>query len=145
MYERILVPTDGSATSREAAEHAMDIAAQYGATVDALFVVDEDGPAGRWDVVAEEEESEGERALDAVAELGDEHGVTVERHLRRGSPHEEIVDAATDYGVDLIVMGTQGRRGFDRLLTAGSTTERVVRLTAVPVLVVGGAGAAEGD
>jgi len=40
------------------------------------------------------------------------------------------------------VMGTQGRTGFSRIATAGSTTERVVRLTAVPTLVVGGSGAA---
>ncbi len=75
-----------------------------------------------------------------MVELGDERGVDVERHLRRGTPSEEIVDAAADYAVDLIVMGTQGRTGFSRIATAGSTTERVVRLTAIPTLVVGGAG-----
>jgi nucleotide-binding universal stress UspA family protein len=79
-----------------------------------------------------------------VAELGDERGVRVERHLRRGAPSEEIVDAAADHGADLVVMGTQGRTGFSRLAAAGSTTERVVRLTTVPTLVVGGAGAGDG-
>jgi nucleotide-binding universal stress UspA family protein len=143
MYERILVPTDGSDPSHRAAEHAMDIAGQYGAAVDALSVVDQHGAGGHWDMVVEEREAEGERALDAVAALGDDHGVAVERHLRRGSPHEEIVDAARDYGADLVVMGTHGRRGFSRIASAGSTTERVVRLTTVPVLVVGGAGVGE--
>lgn len=76
-----------------------------------------------------------------VAALGEDRGVDVERHLRRGAPSEGIVDAATDYGVDLIVMGTQGRTGISRIATAGSTTERVVRWTDVPTLVVGGAGA----
>ena len=141
MYSRLLVPTDGSDHSRLAAEHAMEIAAAFGATVDALFVVDDAGPAGHWDVAVEEQEAAGERALDAVVALGDERGIAVERHLRRGTPAEEIVDAAADYGVDLIVMGTQGRTGFSRIATAGSTTERVVRLTAIPTLVVGGAGA----
>lgn len=145
MYERILVPTDGSEPSAEAAEHAMDLASQYGAAVDALFVVDKVGPAGHWDMVVERQEETGERALDRVAGFGDEHGVTVERHLRRGSPSEEIVHAARDYEADLIVMGTQGLRGLDRLASAGSTTERVVRLTVIPVLVVGGAGVGEGD
>ncbi|MEF8830827.1 MAG: universal stress protein [Halobacteriales archaeon] len=140
MYDRILVPTDGSEPSSEAAEHAMRLAGRHGATVDALYVVDEAGPAGHWDVVVERQESDGERALDAVAARGDEHGVAVERHLRRGSPSEEIVHAARDYGADLIVMGTQGLRGLDRVASAGSTTERVVRLTTVPTLVVGGAG-----
>lgn len=139
MYERILVPTDGSDTSFLAAEHAIDIAAQYGAELHALFVVEQSGPAGHWDVAVERQESAGERALDTVGGLADEAGITVEKHLRRGRPSEEIIDAAGDYGVDLVVMGTHGRTGLGRLASAGSTTERVVRITRIPVLVVGGA------
>ena len=140
MYERILVPTDGSDHSGLAADHAMDLAERFDAVVHALFVVDQAGPSGHWDVAVEKQESIGEEALDAVVALGDERGVHVERHLRRGTPSEEIVSAATDYGVDLISMGTQGRTGFSRIATAGSTTERVVRMTEIPTLVVGGAG-----
>lgn len=143
MYERILVPTDGSDHSDLAAEHAMDLAEQFGAMVHALFVVEQAGPSGHWDFAVEKQEATGEEALDAVVALGDERGVHVERHLRRGTPSEEIVAAATDYEVNLIVMGTQGRTGFSRIATAGSTTERVVRLTDVPTLVVGGAGAGD--
>lgn len=139
MYDTILVPTDGSEPSELAAEHAIDIASRYGATVHALFVVDATGPGGHWDMVVEEQESDGERALDAVEALGEDAGVAVEKHLRRGRPYEEIVDAAADYAADLAVMGTHGQTGFDRIASAGSTTERVVRLTQVPVLVVGGA------
>jgi nucleotide-binding universal stress UspA family protein len=90
-------------------------------------------------MVVEKAEAAGERALDAVAEMAEARGVAVEKHLRRGTPAGEIVDAAAEYGADLIVMGTQGRTGFSRIASAGSTTERVVRLTAVPTLVVGGA------
>lgn len=139
MYENILVPTDGSDPSFLAAEHAVDIAARYGATIQALFVVDQQGAVGHWDVVVEAAEAAGERALDTVESLAEEAGVAVEKHLRRGRAHEEIIDAARDYGVDLIVMGTYGRTGFDRFVSAGSTTERLVRITRVPVLVVGGA------
>lgn len=137
MYQRILVPTDGSAPSEQAAAHALDLAAQFEATVHALFVVED--AAGHWDAAVEQQEAAGERALDAVAEMAESRGVPVERHLRRGSPAGEIVDAAAEYDADLIVMGTQGRTGFSRIASAGSTTERVVRLTAVPTLVVGGA------
>ena len=140
MYERILVPTDGSDHSDLAADHAMNLAEQFGATIHALFVVEQAGPSGHWDFAVETQEATGEEALDAVAALGGERGVHVERHLRRGTPSEEIVDAATDYEVDLVVMGTQGRTGLSRVATAGSTTERVVRMTGVPTLVVGGAG-----
>ncbi|QZP37648.1 universal stress protein [Halobaculum magnesiiphilum] len=143
MYERILVPIDGSAHSDLAAEHVMNLAEQFGAMVHALFVVEQTGPSGHWDFVVEKQEEIGEEVLDTVAALGDERGVRVERHVRRGTPSEEIVDAATDYEVDLIVMGTQGRTGFSRIATAGSTTERVVRLTNTPTLVVGGAGAGD--
>jgi len=139
-YDRILVPTDGSDPSETAVDHAIDIADQYDATVHSLFVVDETYPAvTHWDMVVEQEEETGERALDSVAEAGEAAGLAVERHLRRGVPHEEIVDAAGDYDADLIVMGTQGRTGLSRVASTGSTTERVVRLTTVPTLVVGGA------
>lgn len=140
MYDAILVPTDGSDQSEMAAEHAMDLAEQFETTVHALFVVEQTGPSGHWDFAVEDQETAGEAALDAVVELGEARGVEVVPHLRRGAPSETIVDAAAEYGADLIIMGTQGRTGLSRIATAGSTTERVVRLTAVPTLVVGGAG-----
>jgi nucleotide-binding universal stress UspA family protein len=143
MYDRILVPTDGSGPSEMAADQALDYAEVFDAAVDALYVVEEAGSAGHWNMYVERQEEEGEQALDTVATMGQARGVPVERHLRRGTPAEEIVDAATDYGVGLIVMGTQGQTGFSRIASAGSTTERVVRLTAVPTLVVGGAGAGQ--
>ena len=113
---------------------------RYGATVDALFVVDQTYPVtNHWDMVVEEQEETGETALDGAAAAGERTGVPVERHIRRGKPHEEIVDAATDYGSDLVVMGTHGHTGLDRFASTGSVTERVVRVTTVPTLVVGGA------
>lgn len=143
MYDRILVPTDGSEHGDLAVEHALSLAERLGGMVHALYVVEQTGPRGHWDFAVEEQEATGEETLDGVGALGDERDVHVERHLRRGVPSEEIVDAATDYDVDLIVMGTQGRTGFSRIATAGSTTERVVRLTDIPTLVVGGAGAGD--
>jgi nucleotide-binding universal stress UspA family protein len=135
MYDEILCPVDGSPGSDAAVEHAIGLADLAGARVHALFVVDE-GIAGGdgWDVVVEREEERGERALDAVAAAGAERAVPVERRLRRGRPHEAILDAASDYGADLIVMGTHGRTGVGRFLAAGSVAERVVRHSEVPVL-----------
>lgn len=143
MYDRILVPTDGSDHSVLAVEHAMQLAEQFDAVIHVLFVVEQAGPSGHWDFAVEKQETAGEEILDEVDAIGDERGIHVERHLRRGMPSEEIVDAATDYEVDLIVMGTQGLTGFSRIATAGSTTERVVRMTEIPTLVVGGAGAGD--
>lgn len=143
MYERIVVPTDGSDPAALATDHAMTLAERFDAVVHGLFVVEQAGSSAHWDFAVERQEAAGEEVLDAMVALGDEHDVHVEPHLRRGTPSEEIVDGATDYAADLVVMGTQGRTGMSRIATAGSTTERVVRLTDIPTLVVGGAGAGD--
>jgi len=135
MYDEILCPVDGSPGSDAAVEHACGIAELADARLHALFVVDETVTGvDAWDVVVEHEEKRGERALDAVAEAGAERGLSVERHLRRGRPDEEILDAAAEYDADLVVMGTHGRTGVGRFLAAGSVAERVVRHSDVPVL-----------
>lgn len=137
MYDAILCPTDGSDGSAAAVDHACYLADVADARIHALFVVDERiAGADEWDMVVEHEEERGERALDAVAESGEKRGIEVERHLRRGRPHEEILDAASDFGADLIVMGTHGRTGIGRFIAAGSVAERVVRHSEAPVLTV---------
>jgi len=78
---------------------------------------------------------EGASALDDVEAIADEHGVTMERALVDGNPSREIVRYAEDEGCDLVVMGTHGRGGIDRLLL-GSVAEKVVRSSSVPVLTV---------
>ena len=91
MYERILVPTDGS--------------------------------------------PEGERAVAVVADRAAERGVPAETAVERGVPHEAILEYAAENDADAIVMATHGRTGVERFLL-GSVTERVVRRSPVPVLVV---------
>jgi nucleotide-binding universal stress UspA family protein len=88
-----------------------------------------------WEQVQEMLGEEGETALERVRELGDEAGVSVETVLADGSPSKEIVHHAENEDCDLIVMGTHGRGGIDRLLL-GSVAERVVRSSRVPVLTV---------
>jgi len=134
-YERILAPTDGSDPSNRGVDRAVELAEQFGATVHALYVVDQ-GRAGDWDIVVERQEAEGESALDAAAERADAAGVEVEKHLRRGAPAEEILDFVAEADIDVIVMGTHGRSGIDRIRHAGSTTERVIRGATIPVLAV---------
>jgi nucleotide-binding universal stress UspA family protein len=137
MYDRILVPTDGSPGTDAAVRQAVGVATGFDATVDALGVVDRTFPAAtEHDYVVESLEATAEAALDAVTEACADAGVDAEPHLRRGVPHEEIVAAATAYDSDLIVMGTHGRTGLDRVRHLGSVTERVVRTASVPVLSV---------
>ncbi|MCG1003674.1 MULTISPECIES: universal stress protein [Halobacterium] len=139
-YERILVPTDGSEETREAVEHAIDLAAEHGATIHALYVVNSASFSGlpmesSWESVASMMNEEGAAALDDVESLAAERGVRVERSLVDGNPSREIVRYAEDEDCDLVVMGTHGRGGIDRLLL-GSVAEKVVRSSSVPVLTV---------
>jgi len=140
MYERILVPTDGSAGVERAVEHAVDLAAAHGATIHAVYVVNSASYGGlpmetSWDGIRDVLSEEGQDALERVAELAAGADVPVETAVLDGSPSRRIVGHAGETDCDLIVMGTHGRGGIDRLLL-GSVAERVVRSSEVPVLTV---------
>ena len=136
MYSRILIPTDGSETARRAVEVGLDQASRFGATVHALYVIDERFVLTGYDFPLEQAERAAEEALDYVFEMGRELHVPVERHLRQGVPYRAILDALDSYDVDLVVMGASGRTGLDRLTTVGSVTERVVRRSPCTVMAV---------
>ena len=138
MYREILVPTDGSRGSLEAADHAIDLATTVDAGVHALYVVQTAvGTDADMAGVYEAFEEVGQDAVDAVVERAESAGVsTVVGSLAYGSPHEAIREYADEHDIGLIVMGTHGRTGLDRYLI-GSVTEKVVRTADVPVLTVG--------
>jgi nucleotide-binding universal stress UspA family protein len=137
MYERILLPTDGSESADAALDHAMDIARQYDAELHVLHVVSaayaEAGPGHA--TAVETLESHGQETLAEIAERARDAGVVVATEQRQGQPHRSIVEYAKDADVDLVVMGTHGRTGLQRYLL-GSVTEKVVRTCDVPVLTV---------
>lgn len=140
MYDKILVPTDGSSGVERAVSHAVDLAATHGATVHALYVVNTASYSSMpmetsWEHIREMLGEEGENALERVRELAGDADVPVETIITDGSPSKEIVNYAEEEDCDLIVMGTHGRGGIDRLLL-GSVAERVVRSSRVPVLTV---------
>jgi len=135
MFDEILFPTDGSDGAAEGLEFALDIAATRDATLHLLSVANT--TRGAIDTLAQDETLE-ERARDAVdeaAERARERGVSVVDAVERGNPHRVVCDYAESVGVDVVVMPTRGRRGLERFLL-GSTTERVVRRSEVPVLTV---------
>lgn len=143
MYDEILVPTDGSSGTRRAVEHAVDLADRYDARLHALYVVDTGYQyAGTeddfidWDVVIEGDTAYGETAVQAVADEAAAAGVETVMAIRESPQiHRAILDYAEDENIDLIAMGTHGRRGLERMFL-GSVTERVVRTAEVPVLTV---------
>ncbi|MFB6206617.1 MAG: universal stress protein [Haloglomus sp.] len=139
MYDRILLPTDGSAGMERVIEQAAELAATHDALIHALYVVDSTSFSSlpmetSWEGISELLREEGATALDEVERLVDDRAA-VERIVTEGSPAKTIVEHAVENDCDVIVMGTHGRGGIDRLLL-GSVAERVVRRSRVPVMTV---------
>jgi nucleotide-binding universal stress UspA family protein len=138
--EKILVPTDGSAYSNRAAEYAIGIAKTHDAQVMITYVVDEvvidqfSKPAER-EVVEAELKSDGQHFIHYALGLAEKEGIKATSMLVKGRPFEQIVNLAKSFNVDLIVMGTYGRRGAERILI-GSVAERVIEYSPCPVLVI---------
>ncbi|USZ69807.1 universal stress protein (plasmid) [Halorussus salilacus] len=137
MYERILVPTDGSDAVDPAVDHAIDLAKTYDAELHALNAVNVGTlSSDHQSSVVDRLEKAGADATDAVAERAADAGLAnVTTAVVRERPAAAILDYAEREGVDLVVMGTHGRSGMDRHLI-GSVTEKVVRQSDVPVLSV---------
>jgi len=137
MYENILLPFDGSEGAGEVLHHAGELAHWYDATIQVLYVADTtrdsvtvvDGHTV--DVLARQ----GEDIVDEAAKTLDTLGVSYNTDVVQGNPAPAIADYAEQYGHDLIVMPTHGREGLSRYLI-GSVSEKVVRLSSVPVLTV---------
>jgi nucleotide-binding universal stress UspA family protein len=140
MYDTVLVPTDGSDHAVRAAEHAGYLAGAFDATIHVVAVVDVQAAAGPFDAGGVDEafvdrlEEEADRAMTATTGAVSE-GDKVRTETVRGDPETAIVEYVTDRGIDLVAMGTHGRRGIDRYV-AGSVTESVLRRAPVPVLTV---------
>ncbi|WP_435318889.1 universal stress protein [Haloarchaeobius sp. TZWSO28] len=137
-YSHILVPVDGSDASEHAAEHAIDLANRYDAKLTVMHVVDDDllPLDARSHQLVERLEEEATGIVTEVVEWATEGGITtVEEHIVRGSPAEQILATIEDGDVDLVVLGSHGRSGIDKFLM-GSVSERVVRQSPVPVLTV---------
>jgi len=137
MYDRILVPVDGSDPAMAALDHALDIASEHGATVDAIHVADTNIPSQTrvgTDVVDALVE-EGANIVDAARERGEDRGVPMVTEVIQGEPTETIVDYAERYDCGLIVMGSRGRRNLGEYVL-GSTTDRVVNRSERQVLTV---------
>lgn len=140
MYDDILVPTDGSDGVDRTLDHALDLAKNHDATVHALYVVDR-----RLYFAADDEdresvrdrlEADGAEAVERIRERAESVGVDCVTDVHEGYPDRDIVDYATEQNVDVIVMGTHGRTGRDRLAHLGSVTERVVENAGCPVFVI---------
>jgi len=138
----ILFPTDFSEGSAEALKYAVEFANRYGAKLYVLHVIYDVAKASGWyvphvsmDAIYKDIQEGARKELDnfAVNELG---GLkNIERIVQTGVPYQEIMNCAVKNKVDMIIIGTHGRTGIDRILF-GSTAAQVVRNAPCPVLTV---------
>ncbi|MEK7272164.1 MAG: universal stress protein, partial [Nitrospirota bacterium] len=130
-FRKILVTTDGSKYSNAAASEAVAIAKRCGASLIAASVVPYESisPLGivhsemQWELVTEESRKAAKNNIKNVKEIAEKEDVKIEELILEGRPYEAIINAAKEKRVDLIVVGSHGRTGLDRLLM-GSVTER---------------------
>jgi len=151
MYKHILVAVDGSTTSSRAFDAALQLAHENDAELHPLYAVDVpvigyDVPGYDPSIVRDAYFEEGKRITADALALMQRDGV-------RGTPRivevepigsdiaQCILHAAIDQKIDLVVMGTHGRRGFRRLML-GSVAERFLRIAPCPVLLISSANAA---
>lgn len=141
-FKTILFATDFSENSELAFDYAITLAQQSAARIELVHVINEPVdlrgfyvPHVSFDNLEKEIEDGARKLMEKFCrtKMGDFSNFGT--HICTGVPYEEILSKATELGASLIVIGTHGRRGLDRLLF-GSTAERVVRQASCPVLTV---------
>jgi nucleotide-binding universal stress UspA family protein len=138
MFNTILVPTDGSAGMDRVIDTASELAETHDAELHFVYAAHTASFANlpmetSWESIGTMLREQGETALAAA-----ERRATVDRvetTIVEGPPSRAVREYAADAGCDLIVMGTHGRGGLNRILL-GSVAERVVRSSPIPVMTV---------
>lgn len=142
MYKKILLPTDGSKFAENAEKHALFLAETSGAEITALSVVETSFSIGlpSDDIIFHINQlliKETEKNLEKVEKMKEETNSDVKLTLEvaEGSPAEVILETIEKEDIDLVVMGSSGKTGFDRFIM-GSVAEKVVKAVKCPVLLV---------
>ena len=130
MYQRIVVPVDGSAGSETAVPHALGLAKAFDAEVIVCYVITTPEGAKKADPAHDAVDY-----LQRIAQRFRDAGVQAKTQLARGEPALQIRKTAQTFGVDAIVMATRSKRGVERLML-GSVADEVVRDSKLPVLLV---------
>ena len=139
MYKKILVPTDGSDFAKKAQNHALFLAKVSGAEIVALSVTENnfvnglplDDEVYQLNQILKEQSEENLNEFDKL----NEDDLKITHVIREGSPAKAILEVAKDEEIDLIVMGSSGKSGFDRFIM-GSVADKVVNSAKCAVLVV---------
>lgn len=143
MFKHILVPIDGSVTAQLAVQKAIGLAKAFDARVTAIFVIDPypftgigtDFAYGQAEYLSAAT-AEANAAIKATKDAFTAAGLAVETSVVEAhAPWRGVVQAAESAQADLIVMGSHGRSGLEKLVL-GSVTQAVLSHTHLPVLVV---------
>lgn len=142
LFKKVLFPTDFSESASEVFKYALSIAEKHGSKIDIIHIIQEPVemmdvylPHISYDVLGKEMEEASRKNMKKFCDENIKGKADFEIHIRKGTPFVEIICAARELGDDVIVMGTHGRSGIDHVLF-GSTAEKVVRKSPVPVLTV---------
>jgi universal stress protein A len=138
--KKILVPVDFSDCSRKALQYAIPFAKQFGASITLLHVVQINFVGGEFGSIdyplLENELKEGRaKLLDRLLQEEIRNDIPADASMRIGQPLSEIIKAAKELEIDLIIISTHGHTGLKHVFL-GSTAESVVRYAPCPVLTV---------
>jgi nucleotide-binding universal stress UspA family protein len=142
MFKKILLPTDGSELSAKAAQGALKLASQLGASVVGLTIVEPYSYSTLSEYRPETLEAfearnaqAAEQRLASIVQAAKDAGVPCETvTVKSFSPYEAIIETARKHGCDVIFMASHGRRGLSAILL-GSETQKVLTHSNIPVLV----------
>lgn len=144
MLKKILIASDGSETSKNAARMGIDLAGRAGGQVLVVYVADVillnqigdfiifPGAKGK---IKEKMKEQGQKAASTIEEMAKEAGVACEVIVAEGDPGSELLRISQERGADMIVVGSIGKTGLNKFML-GSVAEKVVRNSKVPVLMV---------
>lgn len=136
-FSNILIPIDFSAASEKAAEYALALAKRDKAVLNVIHVVNVNNDIAAFFVSSglEDMTGEAELKLKKFQQKNLKGYTNIKTSVLSGVPHQQVVSFAKKHKCDLIVIGSHGKGSVDRLLV-GSNTERVLRKTTCPVMVV---------
>jgi nucleotide-binding universal stress UspA family protein len=143
VFKKILVPVDGSPTSNKAVDFALRLAQDGQASVRLLHCIDETSFLDAYEYsreLIEQARQAGQKILQDGLAAAQKLGVNADTLLLERAGQRlghSVADTAGDWGADLVVVGSHGRRGIGRLLL-GSGSEQILRDSPVPVLLVKG-------
>ena len=151
MFTRIVVAIDGSRTSSRAFNTALELAVTHHAVLQPFYVIEEapiyyDVPGYDPSILRTQLADQGATLAAETNAAMKQRGVEGQVLVSEASSVEDVADlvfkAATAFNADLLVMGTHGRKGFQRLIL-GSVAERCLRQATLPVLLIPSAAGGE--